>query len=355
MLDQLSDTETVPRPKVKAPPGNVEETVRHLSRQDLQAYSSDQLQPARLKFCQDHLDSCEDCRYELEDLRTLKCDMSASQRPESSAYQYVPERRKRRRGIALPVAASAVTLVAVAVAAALWWGHGKINITSGTSVLVAQVPALPTAPGASTVSVTSTAPNAPMAPAAARALYAPTVPTAPTVAAAPATPTPHAGLFSTLTQTLRGLRVAHAASAPPPVAPTTASTPSPVVAVAAGAAQHGMPQPGTDVGQVRGHAPAETNKAFALLSPSGDAVYDPRPQFSWQPLPGAIGYTVTIVDSGLHPVQHSPAMRANSWRPRKPLRLGQAYLWQVTATLHGGRKIVASAPSLIHLQPPPAS
>ena len=375
MLDQLSDTDTVARPKVKAPAGDAVETVRHLSRQDLQAYSSDQLQPARLKDCQEHLDSCEDCRYELEDLRTLKCDMSASQRPETTPYQYAPERRKRRRGLALPVAASAVTLVAVAVSAALWWEHGKVNQTSAAAMAVAQVPAVPTVPAASTVPTApamstalnaaaapaaSTALNAPTASATSTALNAPTVPTAPTVAVSPtvaaAAPPAHANLLTAITQRLRGMRIAHAASAPPAVASTPAGAPSPVVTAVAAASQHSMPQPATDVSQTPGHGrPTGTNKTFALLTPSGDAIDDPRPRFSWQPLPGAIGYTVAIVDSGLHPVQHSPAMRATAWRPPKPLRPGQTYLWQVTATLHGGTKVVASEPSLIHLQPPPAS
>jgi hypothetical protein len=87
------------------------------------------------------------------------------------------------------------------------------------------------------------------------------------------------------------------------------------------------------------------NTGFSLLGPFGEATSETRPRFSWQPLPGAIGYKVAIVDLGLHPVQHSPALRATTWRPRRPLPAGRTYLWQVTATLHGGSKVVASSPT----------
>jgi hypothetical protein len=102
-------------------------------------------------------------------------------------------------------------------------------------------------------------------------------------------------------------------------------------------------------------AAPEINKGFALLSPFGDAITDTRPEFHWTPLAGAVRYSVAIVDERLHPVQHSHALRTTSWRPRRPLRRGRTYLWQVTATLRGGSTVVASGPSspgaLLHISP----
>jgi hypothetical protein len=92
-------------------------------------------------------------------------------------------------------------------------------------------------------------------------------------------------------------------------------------------------------------AATPANTRFALLGPFGDAVADTRPEFSWQPLAGATHYSIAIVDERLHPVQHSHALRTTTWKPRRPLRHGHTYLWQVTATLHGGKKVVASEPS----------
>src|SRR6185312_387728 len=91
----------------------------------------------------------------------------------------------------------------------------------------------------------------------------------------------------------------------------------------------------------------EGNTGFALLSPLGATISDTRPEFSWQPLPGAIRYSVAIVDARLHPVQRSPALRTTVWRPRRPLRRGRTYLWQVTATLRGGSKVVAATPGTL--------
>jgi hypothetical protein len=97
------------------------------------------------------------------------------------------------------------------------------------------------------------------------------------------------------------------------------------------------------------------NTRFALLGPFGEAVSETRPEFIWQPLAGAAHYSVVIVDEGLHPVQRSHALRTTVWRPRRPLRRGHTYLWQVTATLRGGTKVVASAPSEARLRIAPAT
>jgi len=87
------------------------------------------------------------------------------------------------------------------------------------------------------------------------------------------------------------------------------------------------------------------NTRFTLLGPFGDSIADTRPEFSWQQLAGAAHYSVVIVDEGLHPINRSHALKTTSWRPRQPLRRGRTYLWQVTATLHNGKKVVALSPS----------
>jgi hypothetical protein len=148
----------------------------------------------------------------------------------------------------------------------------------------------------------------------------------------------------------RDTRVAHDLAAPPDdVRPAVSA-----------AVQHGELQLPTDASGLRGKVPphSETqaaNTGFALLGPFGEAT-ETRPEFSWQPLPGAVRYSVVIVDVGLHPVQRSRSLRKTVWRPRRPLRSGRSYLWQVTATLRGGSKVVASEPSasetLLRIVPP---
>jgi hypothetical protein len=237
------------------------------------------------------LDSCDACRAELEDLRTFKGASAAYQHPEPPRREL--ERRKRRRGLTVAQTAAAATLfVAATSAVAFWWGWGR---------------------GKPLVSKISAAAPAVVAAAAPRAIAG----TAPAAVAAAAS------------------------------APHTAS-----MAPAAG------PQP-HDTQLVKAAAPTTLGSpavktTFALLGPLGESVPDTRPEFHWEPLAGAIRYSVAIVDTGLHPVQRSHALRTTVWRPRRPLRRGQTYLWQVTATLRGGSRVVASEPlpsaALIRIQ-----
>jgi hypothetical protein len=268
--------------------GGVEESIRHLTNADLEGYLQGRLSPAPLKHCRTHLDSCEACRAELEDLRTFQSNSASFARSEPQRREL--GRGRRRRGLALPAAAAIATVVVAGISAYLWWGRERPRVNK-TSVAVA-------------VTHPVTHPVAP-------------VPTA-------------------VTQT-RDTRIADAVAAlPVDVRPAVSDV-----------IQHGKLQLPPDVNQLRGHAHTllgapEANAGFALLSPFGDAITETRPEFRWQPLPGAIRYSVAIVDAGLHPVQRSPALRTTSWRPRRPLRRGQTYLWQVTATLHGRSKVVAS-------------
>jgi hypothetical protein len=275
VLDQLPDTESILEPKSPAQSGGVAGSTRHLTPEDLEDYANGRLASARLDHCRIHLDFCDACRAELEDLRIFKSELAGFQRSEPSRRE--PERRKRRRGFTLPQAVSVATVVVIAGAAIFWWERGSPwrNKTSA-AVSVGQSPVASAGSGAS---------------------VAPPTPIAPPAAAAPPAPAP-----------------------PPAPAAALKRAPPPPLAAA--------------------------NTGFALLGPFGEAISETRPEFSWQPLPGAIRYSVVIVDVGLHPVQRSPSLRKTVWRPRRPLRRGRTYLWQVTATLPGGSKVVASEPSV---------
>ena len=269
MLDQLPDTDSVLEPKSTAQTGGVAGSTRHLTPEDLEAYANGRLASARLEHCRIHLESCDACRAELEDLRIFESEMSGFQRSEPSGREL--ERRKKRRGLTLAQAASVATIVLVAGAAIFWWERGSpLKIKTSATVSVRQ---------------------SPVASAGSSALIAPPSPA------------------TTNTQT-HDTRVAGEL----PALPTHSGTPG-------------------------------ANTGFALLGPFGEAISETRPEFSWQPLPGAIHYSVVIVDVGLHPVQRSRSLRKTVWRPRRPLRRDRTYLWQVTATLRGGSKVVASEPS----------
>lgn len=286
MLDQLSDTETVQRPKSLDKPGvaksiDVEDSVRHLPQTDLEAYANGRLPSARLDFCRTHLESCDACRAELEDIRTYQTNLPGIQRSDTSMRG--PGRKRRRNSPALPLLAAATVVVVAGVSTVVWWHHKS----SGANKTPA-VASNPTPPAATPPVVTAQTP------------------------------------------------VTHVAAAlPADVRPAAADT-----------IQHGKVPPPTAVTRPRERASSAAQPTFALLGPIGKTTLETRPEFTWQPLPGAIGYTVEIVDTGLHPVLHSPGLRGTNWRPRHPLRPGETYFWQVTATLHGGAKVAASQPSL---------
>ena len=89
---------------------------------------------------------------------------------------------------------------------------------------------------------------------------------------------------------------------------------------------------------------AEETLRFKVLTPISEVVANDRPLFRWQPLAGARSYSVAIFDVKLNEVQSSPALHATQWTPDRPLKRGQAYLWQVTAQLSEGNSVTAPSP-----------
>jgi len=89
---------------------------------------------------------------------------------------------------------------------------------------------------------------------------------------------------------------------------------------------------------------SQPGRRFEVLAPLGEVVPDMRPIFRWQSLAGATGYTVAIFDANLYPVQSSPSLRATQWRANRPLKRGQIYKWQVTATLSDGNSVTSPSP-----------
>lgn len=263
---------------------DVEETIRHLAQPDLEAYASGRVESARLSYCQAHLDSCELCRDVVEDLRTYKNDLSAFPRPEPS---------RRRRGLTLPAAAAGAIVLVAAITTVLWWKRESPPDTPAVVTAVAPSPVPPLAASASAQTRETRAADA--------------------IAAVP------------------GGGVKPAVSAP---------------------IQHGKVQPPAVASRADEHVPtpgavaSQASPKFALLGPLGE-VSDTRPEFTWQPVAGATHYSIAIVDARLHPVEHSQALHETAWRPRRPLHHGRTYLWQVTATLPGNKKVVASTPGTL--------
>jgi hypothetical protein len=284
VLDEVLDRESGLKSKPIAQPGVVGASARHPAQDELEAYVNGRLASGKLDYCRTHLDTCEECRAELEDLRTLRTNAAGLAGSVTAAREL--ERRKRRRRLKSSLVAAGATVCVAAIAAGFWWGYEKSR--------------------ASKVSVAGI--------------------------------NTHSAIVSSLKESVKAaamLATANATSnatltAGPPVAPAPMPPAAPP-------------------------APVPVNTRFELVGPFGEPVSETRPELSWQPLAGAAHYSVVIVDEGLHPVQRSHALRTTVWKPRRPLRRGRTYLWQVTATLRGGTKVVATAPPEARLRIAPAT
>jgi hypothetical protein len=149
VLDQQSRTDSGQRTKASAQSGNTEESVRHLSLDELKSYCNGRLPAARLKECGAHLDACLACRAELEDLRTLQSGAIPPPAPNLNApgLGFVPN-RPRRGFTATQRALLATIFVAVIATAFFMWGRlprGNKQPTAAPSVSTASDGATPTA------------------------------------------------------------------------------------------------------------------------------------------------------------------------------------------------------------------
>jgi hypothetical protein len=386
MLDQ----DSVLEPELTGKAVKASGAIRHLSQDDLESYANGRLAAARVSFCSAHLDACEACRAELEDIRTLQTELASFPRREANRIE--SGRRGRRRSLTVPVTASVAVILVGGVAAVFWWRHAgprafntvatarvapvpAPQVASAAPVAVAPVPAsaLTAAPTTRVAVASRAAPataTATVTPVASTPRVAPVAPPAPTPSAAPTTrvalaqpaasvprgasATPVATVMPAPTSVPRALSIPTAATTvqthDTQLAEEIAALPGDLRLGVSEAIQQGRLQLPADAQRVHDRAvslsqPAAANAGFSLSGPFGEATAETRPKFTWQPLAGAIGYTVAIVDQGLRPVQHSPGLRATTWRPRRALAHGRTYLWQVTATLRGGSKVVASSPS----------
>lgn len=89
-----------------------------------------------------------------------------------------------------------------------------------------------------------------------------------------------------------------------------------------------------------------TAARFALIAPVGETVLENAPQFRWEKTANATSYRISILDADFNEVV-TAEVSGNSFKPEKPLKRGEKYLWRVAAQTANG-EIVAPQPP----QPP---
>lgn len=97
-----------------------------------------------------------------------------------------------------------------------------------------------------------------------------------------------------------------------------------------------------EAGSLRGSTASQSS--FRLLSPERVVIVEDRPVFRWEPLKGATGYQVHVVNLRGQVVAQSERLSAQvtQWKPSAPIKRGVIYTWVVSATV-GEEEITAPA------------
>jgi hypothetical protein len=84
---------------------------------------------------------------------------------------------------------------------------------------------------------------------------------------------------------------------------------------------------------------------FSVLGPAGVVLMSDRPAFRWSRLEGATGYVVEVYDEQFKRVMASPEITTLSWSATQSLSRGHVYSWQVKAVKDGQEVTVPRPPA----------
>jgi hypothetical protein len=86
-------------------------------------------------------------------------------------------------------------------------------------------------------------------------------------------------------------------------------------------------------------------REFSVLEPAGIVLMSDRPTFRWTRFEGASDYVVEIYDEQFKLVMSSPSVTTLSWTAAQPLTRGRVYSWQVKAVKDGQETTVPRPPA----------
>ena len=89
----------------------------------------------------------------------------------------------------------------------------------------------------------------------------------------------------------------------------------------------------------------EAGREFSLLAPVGTVLTSDRPAFRWSKFEGASDYVVEVYDDQFKLVMSSPQVTSVSWTATQSLPRGKVYSWQVKATKDGQDVTVPRPPA----------
>ena len=294
----------------------------HISYEQLETLVDGELEEGEQDALQTHLEICEACTEDLNDLRAFRTELYAvtaedtARAPKPSPGEKIRSWIGSKRVLFRPAFAGALALllIAASVASFLAWRAWRRS----QPVLQATSPAPEASPEASS----------------------------PNVAAGPSPSqesTPNEHFVITLND--GGTRVTLDASGNiDGLAPLQDSS-SQAVRRALTTGQVEVPDL-SELSGVKGRLLGPTNDGveFSLISPVGIVTRSARPTLRWQPLKGATSYTVTILDGSYNVVTTSPPLTTTNWSPTVELDRGRIYSWQVASSKDGKQQVSPAAP-----------
>lgn len=89
----------------------------------------------------------------------------------------------------------------------------------------------------------------------------------------------------------------------------------------------------------------EPGREFSVLAPAGVVLMSDRPAFRWSRFEGASAYVVEVYDDKFERVVSSPELTTVSWTATQSLPRGRVYSWQVKAVKDGQEVTVPRPPA----------
>jgi hypothetical protein len=270
----------------------------HLTSEQSAEYVDKNLAGDELQFVTDHLSSCEQCAFAVDDLRAFRNQIAPSLDRE---YGPVVRESWRQRFVSLvrvsPVPAFGAAALAIMLLSVIGWAVWRMQKGEKREVVV--VPPTPAAEPSPSVAPSLQAQPEPV----------PVVAQLNDGAAPPA-------YQELVRKALTSQRIERSSQL------------------------QGLTRPPSSLMGAN-----EPGREFSLIAPAGVVLMSERPVFRWSKFEGAASYLVEVYDEQFKRVMASPELTTLSWSATQSLSRGQVYSWQVKAVKDGQDVTVPRPPA----------
>jgi anti-sigma factor RsiW len=289
----------------------------HLTSEQTAEYVDKNLTGDELQFVTDHLSSCEQCAFAVDDLRAFRNEIAPSLDREFGPAHDVAVVREtwwRRFGSLFrvsPVPAFGAAALAILLLSFIGWMMWRSSKEQTREVVAAPTPSLQPPPS-----------------------VAPSVRVQPEPAPIVAQLNDGTGVLSLDQQG----KLSGAEDLPPAYQELLRKTLT-SQRIERSSQLQGLTRPPSSL------MGANEEREFSVLAPAGVVLISDRPAFRWSRLEGATGYVVEVYDEQFKKVTASPTITTLSWTATQPLSRGQVYSWQVKAVKDGQEVKVPRPPA----------